>query len=292
MTSSANTEASFPDQATSLSPRTSANLPSTAYSISSADSEDEETTEPTRTRIRSNEVRNERAEMLPAPQKENIKTERKPSRRSSGHVVWQMAAFYALGFMATHMAFFILLDGEPVETSGFNQNLQAALANFLAIAVEICLLSGIAVAYDQILWRLLRRKALEACTIDKLVTLVLSPWNLSRPGLLTSAPELWLIAFLCFMVPVTIVFPPGSLTVEFEDNVLTVTLPNVPTLNISNWGNGTWRDFLRLSLMEPDNDFVYVLVSVRPLTTKETLIRAVSGVTRVGYVQTIETVET
>ncbi|KAF4777785.1 hypothetical protein HER10_EVM0007446 [Colletotrichum scovillei] len=252
------------DQAASFSPRTSANLSSnTAYSVSLAGSEDEEPPIPARTLSANNTERPENVAMLPAAEKDSSKPKRKSRQRSSGRVIWQMIAFYvlvsgllALGFMATHMAFFTLLDGQPVATSGFSQNLQAALANFLAIAVEICLLSGIAVAYDQTLWRLLRRKALRAYIIDKLVTLVLSPWNLFRLELLTSAPELWLIAFLCFMIPVTVVFPPGALTVEFENAVLPVTLTNVPTLDISNWGNGTARDFMRLSLMEPDNDLI------------------------------------
>ncbi|KXH27926.1 hypothetical protein CNYM01_04526 [Colletotrichum nymphaeae SA-01] len=266
MTSIANTLAHATDQAASFSPRTSANLSSnTAYSVSLAGSEDEEPPIPARTLSANNTERPENVAMLPAAEKDSSKPKRKSRQRSSGRVIWQMIAFYvlvsgllALGFMATHMAFFILLDGQPVATSGFSQNLQAALANFLAIAVEICLLSGTAVAYDQTLWRLLRRKALRAYIIDKLVTLVLSPWNLFRLELLTSAPELWLIAFLCFMIPVTVVFPPGALTVEFENAVLPVTLTNVPTLDISNWGNGTARDFMRLSLMEPDNDLVYV----------------------------------
>ncbi|KAK1449945.1 hypothetical protein CMEL01_07281 [Colletotrichum melonis] len=263
---STNTMTRATDQAASLSPRTSANLSSnTAYSVSLADSEDEEPPVPVETRSANNTTGPEHVEMLPAAEKGSSKVILKGHRRCSSRVVWQMIAFYvlvsglpALGFMATHMAFFILLDGQPVATSGFSQNLQAALANFLAIAVEICLLSGIAVAYDQTLWRLLRRKALRAYTIDKLVTLVLSPWNLFRSELLTSAPELWLIAFLCFMIPVTVVFPPGALTVEFENAVLPVTLTNVPTLDISDWGNGSARDFMRLSLMEPDNDLVYV----------------------------------
>lgn len=110
--------------------------------------------------------------------------QRKP-QRSKRRVVWQMGVFYLLGkllfparpvarrklsqiihnltafaFMGVHLGFFLTLDGRPVERSGIfrSQSLQSALANFLAIAVEICLLSGIGVAYDQYLWRLFRKR--------------------------------------------------------------------------------------------------------------------------------------
>lgn len=168
--------------------------------------------------------------------------------------------FLALCFMSVHLAFFLLLHDRPVATSGFTQSLQAALANFLAIAVEICLLSGIGVAYDQVLWRLFRHKHLKAIAIDKLITLVTSPWNLLRPGLLFSASGPWIIAFMCFLLPVAVVFPPGAITVEFQESVLPVTLLNVPTMNISNWGNGTARDFFRHSFLEMDVDLVALYV--------------------------------
>ncbi|KXH50216.1 hypothetical protein CSIM01_07440 [Colletotrichum simmondsii] len=182
--------ASATDQAASLSPRTSENLSSnTTYSVSSADNEDDEPPVPARTRSANNTTGPEHVEMLSAAEKGSSKVWliflSEQMAQPQLLQCWQVSGLPALGFMATHMAFFILLNGQPVATSGFSQNLQAALANFLAIAVEICLLSGIAVAYDQTLWRLLRRKALRAYAIDKLVTLVLSPWNLFRPDVTT-----------------------------------------------------------------------------------------------------------
>lgn len=88
------------DQAASLSPRTSANLSSsTAYSVSSADSEDEEPPVPARTRSANNTMGPEHIEMLPVAEKSNSKVKLKSRRRSSGRVVWQMIAFYVLGMV-------------------------------------------------------------------------------------------------------------------------------------------------------------------------------------------------
>ncbi|KAF6831402.1 hypothetical protein CMUS01_07361 [Colletotrichum musicola] len=161
--------------------------------------------------------------------------------------------------MGAHLGFFLALHDRPVERSGIfrSQSLQSALANFLAIAVEICLLSGIGVAYDQYLWGLFRKKALRAITIDKLVRLVSSPWNLVLADVISGAPGPWLIALVCLLVPIAVVFPPGALTVEFREGVLSIDLDNVPTMNLSDWGNGTIPDFSMHAFFEtgPELEF-------------------------------------
>ncbi|KAF6817468.1 hypothetical protein CSOJ01_02390 [Colletotrichum sojae] len=198
-------------------------------------------------------------------------------QRSKRRIVWQMGVFYllAFAFMGVHLGFFLALDGRPVQRSGFfrSQGLQSALANFLAIAVEICLLSGIGVAYDQYLWRVFRQKALRAITIDKLIRLVSSPWNLVVVDTASSAPGPWLIAFVCLLIPIAVVFPPGALTVEFLEGVLPVELNNVPTINLSDWGNGTLPDFTRHALFETGAEMEFRL-SVQPkLATIVDLVR-------------------
>lgn len=214
--------------------------------------------------------------------------QRKP-QRSKRRVVWQMGVFYllgkqvfpatrliarrtlprvthnltALGFMSVHLGFFLALDGQTVKLSRISQSLQSALANFLAIAVEICLLSGISVAYDQYLWRLFRRKSLRAVTIDKLIRLVSSPWNLVLADIVSGAPGPWLIALICLIIPVAVVFPPGALTVEFLEGVLPVGLNNVPTINLSDWGNGTVPDFSQHAFFQTGPELEFRVVRLR-----------------------------
>ncbi|KAK6213516.1 hypothetical protein QIS74_09518 [Colletotrichum tabaci] len=175
-----------------------------------------------------------------------------------------------MAFMIIHLVFFFSLHGKPVESSFVGQSLQSAIANFLAIAVEICLLSGLGVAYDQLLWRLFRKKALPAVTIDKLIRLATSPWNLPRPGIFLAAPEPWLVASLCLLVPLAIVFPPGALTVEYREAVQPVTLHDVPTMNISDWGNGTAHDLYHHALFEIPGELV-TSTSIRAILQLESV---------------------
>jgi hypothetical protein len=152
--------------------------------------------------------------------------------------------------MAGHLGFFLWLDRKPVSLSGVSQSWQSAVANFFAIAVEVVLLGGIGVAYNQFLWRLLRRRSLKTETIDTLVTLVMSPWDLWRPDLYKDAILAVLIGILCALVPIAAVFPPGSLSVEYQDAVLPFTLRNVPTMNISDFGKGDMKDVTERSFLQ------------------------------------------
>ena len=81
----------------------------------------------------------------------------------------------ALVFMGIHLGFYLSLNRVPLSQAFIGEPLQAAVGNILAIFIEISLLSGVAVAYDQTLWRLFRRKAIKSAIIDKLATLAASP---------------------------------------------------------------------------------------------------------------------
>lgn len=159
--------------------------------------------------------------------------------------------------MAIHLAFFKLLDRKPVDQTHISQALSTALANILAIVVEIALIGGISVSSDQSLWRLFRRKSLKAGIIDKLATLATSPWNLVRWNLIAAAPLQWLLGLCCILVPIAVVFPPGALTVEFRNNVLHKEM-KVPTIDLSNFGNGSLVDFSNHAVFTLNGDLTYM----------------------------------
>ncbi|KAF6792684.1 hypothetical protein CSOJ01_14090, partial [Colletotrichum sojae] len=94
-------------------------------------------------------------------------------------------------------------------------------------------------------------RTLGAITIDKLLKLVSTPWNLVLPRLLMGAPGPWIVGFVCFSVPLAVVFPPGAMTLEFREGVMPVLLPGVPTVNINDWGNGELADIHRFALWSP-----------------------------------------
>ncbi|KAF4445367.1 hypothetical protein F53441_10916 [Fusarium austroafricanum] len=173
-------------------------------------------------------------------------------------IIRSMCIFYSVGL---HFWFFTALDEEPVQKT-INQGLSTALANILAIFVEVSLLGGLGVAYDQILRNFLRQKSLKHGLDDKLERLSLdsSPWNLFRRSVFLQIfriKRLWLVGFLCAGIPFAAVFPPGALTVNFK-NTVPVTLHDVPTMNISDYGNGTHQQFVEKSFFEMNGDLSYM----------------------------------
>ncbi|CAN9206790.1 unnamed protein product [Alternaria alternata] len=156
--------------------------------------------------------------------------------------------------MGIHLGFYLSLNKVPASQAVITEPLQAAFGNILAILVEVSLLSGISVAYDQALWRLFHRKPLKAFIIDKLATLVSSPWNLFRKDIIVSAPLEWFLSLLRFLIAIAAVFPPGALTVKSKPFILPETQP-IPTMDMSYWGDGSLDDFANHALFVITTDF-------------------------------------
>ncbi|RBR15624.1 uncharacterized protein FIESC28_07265 [Fusarium coffeatum] len=188
-----------------------------------------------------------------------------PARLKPWRIIFQMVIFnlVSLFVMVLHWVFFDQLNNRPVDET-IPQNLSSALANFLAILAEIALLGGLGIAYEQILRNVWKKRPVFGLE-EVLGTLNSSPWNLFRRKVfrwISKVRELWIVSLLCAGIPFAIVFPPGALTVEFENSVIT-TLRNVPTMNISDYGNGTYGSFVEKSLFEMNGDFSY-MNEVRP----------------------------
>lgn len=162
--------------------------------------------------------------------------------------------------MGGHAAFFIWLDGQAVSAAGVSQAYQTTIGNIFAIAAEISLLGGVGVAYDQFLWRMFRRKALKAGTIDRLVGLAGSPWDLLSLDILREASPAAFIGLLCALFPVAASFPPGAVTVEFVNRAVPETLRNVPTMNISDFGDGTPIPMVERCFLELEGSLSALLV--------------------------------
>lgn len=157
--------------------------------------------------------------------------------------------------MLGHLAFFNWLDGKPAR----NQGLQSAFSNIFAVFVDITLLGGLGHACNQILWRLLNTKKIPIQLTKTLVDLSDSPWDLWRFKVLRSIchiKRVWFVSLVCAMIPFALIFPPGGMTIEFE-NQLKTKLHNVKTMNISDIGIGTIRSFVEHSLFQMHADLVY-----------------------------------
>lgn len=166
----------------------------------------------------------------------------------------------ACTFFLSHLLFFqFYLDGKPAKKT-ISQSLQAAMANIFALFVDICLIGSLGIAYNQILWRLLRKKPFQAQVIDKLAHLPGSPWDLVHFKILrrfTHLKRVWVTTLLCAMIPFALIFPPGCIETKFQ-NKLETTLHDVKTMNISDYGNGTLHQFTEHSLFEMAGDVNYI----------------------------------
>ncbi|UPK91290.1 hypothetical protein LCI18_002225 [Fusarium solani-melongenae] len=165
--------------------------------------------------------------------------------------------------MGCHLVFFKRLDGKQAKKQG----LQSAGSNVFAVFVDITLLGGLGYAYNQILWRLLStKKTIPPELADTLVDLSDSPWALFRRKVFCKfrhIKRVWFVSLACAIIPFLLIFPPGGVTTEFE-NQLKKKLPNVKTMNISDYGDGTLRQFVEHSLFEMNADLNYNPASSRP----------------------------
>ncbi|KAI8648047.1 hypothetical protein NCS56_01536200 [Fusarium sp. Ph1] len=211
----------------------------------------------------------EDVELQPHPQTPSgpHATPRPQQAKNSPRVVISIVVFWICGaaFFGGHLAFFLWLDEKPVKQT-LSQGRQSAAANIFAVFVDISLIGGLGVAYNQILWRLLRQKAFPARVIDKLVHLPGSPWEFISCSMLRQLVHIkrvLIIALLCVGIPFALVFPPGAVSAEFQ-NQLKETLHNVKTMNISDYGNGTVQQFVEHSLFEVNGDLNYNAAQARP----------------------------
>ncbi|KAF4121413.1 hypothetical protein GMORB2_1820, partial [Geosmithia morbida] len=194
----------------------------------------------------------------------------KPEPRR-GHKAWKtlvpIIVFWtlAVAFFAGHVAFFQALHNRPiVETIG--QSLQSAISNFFPLFVDVCLVGCLGIACNQILWSLLRKRAFPAQLIDQLVHIHGSPWELIYPSIirqLLRIKRVAIVTLLCAGIPFALVFPPGSVTTDFR-NQLRQTMYDVNTMNISDYGNGSLHEFIEHSFYDLASDIYYDLDGVRP----------------------------
>ncbi|RSM07171.1 hypothetical protein CDV31_008723 [Fusarium ambrosium] len=143
-------------------------------------------------------------------------------RQNKSYKVFYLISFFyflAWVFVLGHFGFFQFLDGKPANET-ISQNFQSALANIFAVFVDIWLLAGLGVAYNQILWRLLRKKPFQAQVIDKLVHLHGSPWEMGHSAI-RHRRQLWALktvivtALACASIPFLLIFPPGGVETKF-----------------------------------------------------------------------------
>ncbi|KAF1911485.1 hypothetical protein BDU57DRAFT_105750 [Ampelomyces quisqualis] len=146
----------------------------------------------------------------------------------------------AMCIASLHLGLYTYLDDRKIDTDPTLQQscvslVALILVNMFRLAMCFCL----AIAFTQIMWRRTRLAPMSIADFDRLPQLLNDLSFLSRCSTLRIVPALSIIAALGWLVAITMIFPPGSLTVVSKEYLPEIER-RVPTFDSSFVGNGTY----------------------------------------------------
>jgi hypothetical protein len=161
--------------------------------------------------------------------------------------------------IANHFLF-VHFDHKPQDTIA--PSTLNAISVAMAFIFKTCIGLAVLVAFTQLLWLTFREKWLKITSIDALFSSPSNAWCLLDFRIATKAPVTWTVALLCWLLPLTAIFPPGAISVVGVNGNSTVAM-SVPTFNSSTnatsliaWDaaaedcyNGAGQDLLRLATL-------------------------------------------
>ena len=161
--------------------------------------------------------------------------------------------------IANHL-FFVHFDHQPQDA--IDQSTLNGISVAMAFIFKTCIIFAMMIAFTQLLWLTFRQRWLEVACIDSLSSSPNSLMSLLHFRAAIKAPVTWTIALLCWLAPITSIFPPGAISVAGVNGNSTVQ-SIVPTFNSStntssliNWDgnaadcyNGPGQDMLRLTTL-------------------------------------------
>jgi len=140
----------------------------------------------------------------------------------------------ALFIAVIHYLLFQYIDGRQADGPHrvVPQSYVSTISNILANTFGYSLRGGLALAFVQYLWRLLRVQTMKVSTIEMLFTIRANPFVLLRPTALKATPLLFVLAIVLWALQVVVSFPPGAITVTTVQRISYKTV-NVPTFDAS-----------------------------------------------------------
>jgi len=140
----------------------------------------------------------------------------------------------ALGIAVAHYLFFRHIDGREADGPHrvIPQSYVTTISNILANIFGYSLKGGLAMAFVQYLWYLLRRQTMKVATIELLFTIRANPFVLFRPAALQATPLLFALAIILWALQVVVSLPPGAITVTTVQKISYSSIV-VPTFNAS-----------------------------------------------------------
>jgi hypothetical protein len=144
-----------------------------------------------------------------------------------------MSPLLALITAVVHLVFFLIMDGKPTDGENtISQTYVSAISQLLAKLFKVTLCASLALAFTQHLWRVLRKSLVKVSNIERLFGIRENIFLMAHPGPLKTAPLLFLLALVGWLVPIAVLYPPGALIVVSR----TTSRPSnatVPTFNAS-----------------------------------------------------------
>ena len=127
-----------------------------------------------------------------------------------------MLAAFAIGvaFAIGHHFFYQSLDGTPLDSATFDQQINTAVGTAFAFLVRASLSVAIGVAFVQVLWRRLLAQSITVSRIDSMTQLLTSLFDLLNLKTLWQHPVLAVLAIISWTLPIAAVIPPASLSVR------------------------------------------------------------------------------
>ncbi|KAE9364981.1 hypothetical protein N431DRAFT_488253 [Stipitochalara longipes BDJ] len=131
--------------------------------------------------------------------------------------------------------------------SDHRQQWAHAFGNALAILVITSLAAANRAVYKQYIWTIVRRKSLSLRSLDGLFSLTSDPLGFFNLETMRHAPLAVILAFLCWIIPLAGLLPPGSLVVIHATTALTekVSIPSLawaikdPSRSANSWNEAT-----------------------------------------------------
>ena len=125
-----------------------------------------------------------------------------------------MLGLLLLGLLTAigHHLFYTYLNNREVDTAAIPQNWTIRIGNAIAYLFKTALVAAIAVAYAQGFWYVVRRRSLKIGSLDYIFGVLYNPFLLFNAKLLPKTSLLFGLAAVSWLLPISAVFSPGTLT--------------------------------------------------------------------------------
>ena len=146
-----------------------------------------------------------------------------------------LAAFVAgIAFAVGHHFFYHSLQSKRVDGATFNQQINTGIGTAFAFLVRACLVIAVGVAFVQVFWQQILRKAVTVERIDSMSQLQQSLFDLFNFRTVRQHPLLALLATISWTLPFAVIVPPATLVIQQSiEPVSIISGQNLPHINFA-----------------------------------------------------------